>query len=124
MKYTSIIILMIITTMSCVDIAKPYTQLPPGIWRAELTLTEDDVLPFNFESRYDEGGEMHIDIINAEERIPVSGISFGRTKDLRDTVVIPFPLMDSYISAQYNLSLLSMGSLIDLLHRIKLQQLI
>jgi len=87
--------------MSCVDIAKPYTQLPPGIWRAELTLTEDDVLPFNFESRYDEGGEMHIDIINAEERIPVSGISFGRTKDLRDTVVIPFPLMDSYISAQY-----------------------
>lgn len=86
---------------SCVEVAKPYDQIPPGIWRAELALTKDAKLPFNLESSYDDDGKLNIHILNAEERIKVEEISFGTTKMLKDTIVIGFPLLDTYITAEY-----------------------
>ncbi len=86
---------------SCVEVAKPYDQIPPGIWRAELTLDKDVKLPFNMESSYDEDGRLNIFILNAEERIKIEEISFGTTKLLKDTIVIGFPLLDTYISGEY-----------------------
>ncbi len=86
---------------SCVEVAKPYTQIPPGIWRAELSITKDANLPFNMESSYDEDGKLNIYILNAEERIKVEEISFGTTKMLKDTIVIGFPLLDTYITGEY-----------------------
>jgi len=91
---------------SCVEIAQPYDKIPPGLWRAELELSDEDVLPFNFEVSYDDNDELLVEIINAEERIPVSDISFGMTKDLQDTIVMSFPLMDSYITATYKENIL------------------
>ena len=96
---------LILWCSSCVEIAQPYDKIPPGIWRAELTLTKDHVLPFNFEARYEED-KLKIDVLNGEERIPVEDIFFGKTKDLRDTLVMSFPLMDSYISATYRENIL------------------
>ncbi len=96
-----IVALACLTVSGCVEISKPFDQIPPGIWRAELQLAEEVILPFNFESSYMADGQLKIEIINAEERIPVGAITFGRTRDLRDTIVMTFPLMDSYISADY-----------------------
>ncbi len=86
---------------SCVEVAKPYDKIPPGIWRAELKLNKGAVLPFNMESSYDGDGNLQIHIINAEERIKIEEISFGKTKLLKDTIVIGFPLLDTYITAEY-----------------------
>jgi len=92
---------------SCVEIARPYDKIPPGIWRAELTLSDKDVLPFNFEVSYQgEENDLQIHILNAEERIEVNDITFGRTAELQDTIVISFPLMDSYITATYKENIL------------------
>lgn len=97
----STLLLSICTWQGCVEVSKPYDQIPPGIWRAELQLTPDYVLPFNFESSYSESGKLEIHVINAEERIPIQEISFGTTKMLKDTIVMGFPLLDTYIEAEY-----------------------
>ena len=94
-------IIVILHFSSCVEIARPYDQLPPGMWRAELRLDEESTLPFNLDSSYDPDGNLKIHIINGKERIEVEEVSFGRTSDLRDTVLMTFSLMDSYISAEY-----------------------
>ena len=90
-----------ITFSCCVEVTRPYDKIPPGVWRAELQIKNDVILPFNFESMYDDDNDLKINLLNAQEKIPVSDITFGRTKDLRDTLVISFPLMDSYISATF-----------------------
>ena len=97
---------LLVLVSSCVQIAQPYDKIPPGLWRAELAISDEDVLPFNFEVSYDEDGELYVEIINAEERIPVLDITFGKTKDLQDTIVMSFPLMDSYITATYRENIL------------------
>lgn len=53
------------------------------------------------ECRYDENGEMQIDIINGDERIAVPEIYFGKNAKLQDTVMLDFPIMDSHIKAIY-----------------------
>ncbi len=100
------LVVIILLYSSCVEIARPYDKIPPGVWRAELKLSDEDVLPFNFEVAYDNEGELIIEVINAEERIPVRDITFGKTKDLQDTIVMGFPLMDSYITATYRENIL------------------
>lgn len=86
---------------SCVEISQPFSKIPPGIWRAELTLDKEVILPFNFEISYDESDELIMTIHNADERIVISDISFGRDKKLQDTLVIEFPLMDTYLNLKY-----------------------
>ena len=86
-------------------VTDPFTQLPPGIWRAELQIDDDVILPFNFEITYT-GDDMQMYIINGTERLLVDALSFGRTKDLRDTLVASFLLMDTYISAEYKENIL------------------
>lgn len=92
---------LLLTLSSCVEVSRPYSELPPGIWRAELQITEDEVLPFNFDITYDEQQVMAFTIHNAEERITIKDIAFGRNRKLQDTVEIRFTLMDSYIKAIY-----------------------
>lgn len=87
---------------SCVEIANPYTQLPPGIWRAELKIDDFTAIPFNFEIGYEgENNGISMTLINGPERIPVDHIEFGKNKRLLDTVYIDFPLLDSEIKAIY-----------------------
>ena len=86
---------------SCVEIARPFDKIPPGIWRAELKIKEDLSLPFNLQSAYNSDNELVMHVLNGNEKILISDVNFGRTKDLRDTIKMSFPLMDSYISAEY-----------------------
>ncbi len=114
--------LSILTASGCLVSENPYTALPPGSWRAVLTLdpaaaaaskagSASDVqegafdeitegeLPFNFEVIYDTETDFHIEIINGEERIRVDDITIGRNKRIaKDTIRIEFPVFDSYIS--------------------------
>src|SRR5689334_22683822 len=62
-------------------------QLNPGPWHGEFTLNDSVTLPFNFEVK-----GSSIDIINAQERIHVTEISYKE-----DTIVIQMPVFDSEI---------------------------
>ncbi|MBK9736791.1 MAG: TlpA family protein disulfide reductase [Saprospiraceae bacterium] len=104
----------------CVAPNATFEKIPPGIWRATLLLDRqpsmkygddrdivkkfdnDSELPFNFEVIYDDSSNFHIVIHNAEERIEVRDIDFGRDKaTAKDTVYIRFPVYDTYIKAIY-----------------------
>ena len=89
-----------ISVFSCVEVLRPFESLPPGVWRAELTLQKDVILPFNFKIDYEDKKPRFI-IHNAEERISIDDISFGRTAKNQDTLVIDFAILDSYIEAEY-----------------------
>ncbi len=101
-----------------------YTGLAPGPWRAVLKLEPRPVtpnpkgeplpeklnmefeevtegeLPFVFEVTYENETDFYIEIINGEERIRVDDITMGRDiRTAKDTILIRFPVFDSYISA-------------------------
>ncbi len=108
---------------SCVEVRNQYSAIPPGIWRATLTVdgsglqkiinTENETdrvftemtdgeLPFNFEVSYINDTIFNIEIINDSERILVEDIEFGKNlKTGQDTIRINFPIFDSYISGIY-----------------------
>lgn len=120
MRHALILVLIITTLFSCVEpIDKSYTKLPPGIWRGVLVVDDKPALidpneevsfktdfsgelPFNFEVKYTDDNNFYIEIHNAEERIAVSDIIYGRDKaTAKDTIVINFPVFDTYIKAIY-----------------------
>ena len=111
---------------SCIVVNEPFTMLPPGPWRAVLKLDYKPIssnpsgeplpekmnisfeevsageLPFNFEVVYDSEDRFHIEIINGSERIIVDDITIGLDRrTAKDTVIINFPVYDSYIRAIY-----------------------
>ncbi|MEM6516037.1 MAG: hypothetical protein AAF688_07620 [Bacteroidota bacterium] len=87
--FRNIIIVSLLTVVfSCVE--KAETSLEKGIWRAELQLTENEVLPFNFEVINKDS----LKIFNAEEVINVTEIS-----TINDSVRINMPVFEGYISA-------------------------
>ena len=101
MRTTIVILFSLLLLGSCIEVAEPFSQIPPGVWRAELEVDEGVMLPFNFEVKYDDADDISIELINGEERIEVSDVAFGKNKKLLDTVRMSFPLMDSYIRGIY-----------------------
>lgn len=101
----------------CVVIENEFQALPPGLWRAELDLTSpgvglksnpsdqfqmDNKLPFLFEVKYVNADSFFIEIINGEERIQVSDLTFGHNRaNGRDSVKFHFPEYDSYVLAYF-----------------------
>ncbi|MEO7176506.1 MAG: TlpA disulfide reductase family protein [Saprospiraceae bacterium] len=110
---------------ACFVVDKPFTKLPPGIWRGVLYLTEnhqaDQVdekgalnkqfkfeevsegeLPFNFEVIYTNDTTFYIEIINGSERVRCDSIIYALDRRIaKDTMQFHFPLYDSYIKATY-----------------------
>ncbi|MFT4781290.1 MAG: thiol-disulfide isomerase/thioredoxin [Psychroserpens sp.] len=64
--------------------------LQEGVWRAELQLTETEVLPFNFEVTSRDA----LKIFNADEVIMVTDLEYSN-----DTIVIKTPVFEGYIKA-------------------------
>lgn len=112
--------LTIMTVFGCISPNSTFEKIPPGIWRGALLLDRapvskygddrdivkkfdyDSELPFNFEVVYDDASNFHVVIHNDTERIKVTDITFGRDKaTAKDTVIIKFPIYDSYIKAIY-----------------------
>ncbi|MBK8519095.1 MAG: TlpA family protein disulfide reductase [Saprospiraceae bacterium] len=115
--FSSVIFLFII---GCVVPGQKFEKIPPGIWRAVLLLDRTPVqkygddrdivkkfdleseLPFNFEVIYDSDSIFHLVIHNADERIRIDDITFGRDKaTAKDTIIINFPVYDTQIRAIY-----------------------
>ncbi|MCE2788543.1 MAG: TlpA family protein disulfide reductase [Saprospiraceae bacterium] len=109
-----------LTLGSCVAPNSTFEKIPPGIWRGVLLLDREPVqsygddrditkkfdvdseLPFNFEVMYANDTSFYIVVHNAEERIEVRDIRFGRDRATgKDTVEIDFPLFDTTIKAIY-----------------------
>lgn len=123
-SYLALAVMLATGGFSCLVIENPFTGLPPGPWRGVLELdptilaanprgeplpqlmnlefeevTEGE-LPFNFELRYADEQDFYLEIINGDERIRVDDITIGRDRSTaKDTVVIRFPVYDSYIRA-------------------------
>ena len=64
--------------------------LQEGVWRAELQLTESEVLPFNFEVTSPDA----LKIFNADEVIMVTDITYQG-----DTIIFKAPVFEGYVSA-------------------------
>ena len=112
--------MLLVITGGCVAPNVTFEKIPPGIWRGALLLDRvpvtkygddrdvvkkfdtDSELPFIFEVVYDNDTTFHIVIHNADERIQVNDISFGRDKaTAKDTVIMDFPVYDTQIKAIY-----------------------
>ncbi|MEM0992753.1 MAG: TlpA disulfide reductase family protein [Bacteroidota bacterium] len=122
MKYYLLLTVLCFTLLqACVVIENQYTAVPPGIWRATLRLDAvpnpireeptadvryEDIdqgeIPFNFEVVYEDDTNFYIEIINGTERIKAEDITYGHNRATgRDSIVINFPVFDSYITAFY-----------------------
>ena len=120
MRQSFILLFLTFTILSCVEpVDKSFTKLPPGIWRGVLVLDDNPELidpneefsvktdfsgelPFNFEVIYTDEDNFYIEIRNAEERIAASEIIYGRDKaTAKDTIVVNFPVFDTYLKAIY-----------------------
>ena len=124
-------LLSILLANACIVVNEPFEGLPPGSWRGILKLEYKPIspnpkaeplpekvniefeevsqgeLPFNFEVIYDSQEDFHIEIINGEERIRVDDITIGIDRSTaKDTVIINFPVYDSYIRAIYEENIL------------------
>lgn len=69
---------------------EPQKVLKIGFWKAELSVTPIEILPFNFEVI----SANTLKIFNAEEVILVENISYNK-----DTVLIKMPVFEGYIKA-------------------------
>lgn len=91
MKNFFCITFVLILLFSCNSEEKPSLKL--GVWRAELQVTPEDVLPFNFEVTSPKSLKM----FNADEVILVNDITYSN-----DTLVMKAPVFDGYIKAVLN----------------------
>ena len=78
----------LLVMMSC-NLNRP-EPLKEGVWRAELQLTDTEVLPFNFEVTSRDA----LKIFNADEVIMVTDLKYSK-----DTVVFKTPVFEGYIEA-------------------------
>ncbi len=126
-----LLFLMSIGMNACFVIPNQFSGLAPGPWRGVLKLELNPVtpnpkgeplpekmnlefeevtqgqLPFNFEVIYDSEESFHIELLNGEERIILDDITMGIDRaTAKDTVIIEFPVFDSYIKAIYEESVL------------------
>lgn len=126
MRFWKLLFLLLVPYIfqTCLVIENKYPSLPPGKWRGVLRLLPREImseevtpdervgmkfeevtegeLPFNFEVIYENETNFYIEIINGDERIRVDDITFGTNRaTARDTILIEFPLYDSYITGFY-----------------------
>lgn len=88
MKYFLSILMISLFVSSCKTEQK--NELELGVWRAELQVTSDEVLPFIFEVT----SPQSLKIFNADEVILVNDIERSN-----DTIVIKTPVFEGYIEA-------------------------
>lgn len=111
-----------ICILACFDFGPTYSKLPPGPWRGVLKLDPeqqrlqaapketkvsdnilfdeftDGDLPFNFEVKYITPDSFVIELANADEKITLSEIRYGKDHATnKDTVTIHFDPYDSYL---------------------------
>lgn len=84
-------------------------QLKEGVWRAELQITDNEVLPFNFEVT----SPYALKIFNADEVIMVTDITYSN-----DTIKFKAPVFEGYVEAVAKNGVLSGSFIKESLDRI------
>lgn len=119
MRNLSFIFLLSLILSSCIETPNSFDQLPPGKWRGYLKLTDPELnlfkasnneteqitdyfeLPFNFEVEY-EGDNMHVYLLNGEERLKVDDVFIGRDPaTAKDTLKFDFVAFDTKMEGFY-----------------------
>ena len=84
------------------------TSIKSGVWRAEMQITDTEVLPFNFEVT----SPKSLKIFNAEEVILVNDITYSN-----DSIIIKMPVFEGYIAAKLSDSVIEGAFIKDALNR-------
>lgn len=93
MRNFILILWVLIVGYSCENLKR--TSLAEGTWRAELTVQDNEILPFSFDLKQLDGHPV-IDIHNAEEIIHVDEIEI-----LKDSLIIRMPVFEGYIAGKF-----------------------
>jgi len=94
MRKFGVLIAFMVLISSCDNSKDPV--LSEGIWVGELEVQDMEVLPFNFELKKDDSGQLFIEIHNAAEVIKVEEV---RLKN--DSIVIRTPVFEGYIAGKF-----------------------
>jgi len=94
MKKVTSIFLVVFVLISCAE--KKKVVLSEGIWLAELTAMDQEILPFNFKLTTTSAGTHQMEIYNAEEVITVDEIEIKK-----DSIWIKFPVFEGYIAGTF-----------------------
>ncbi|WP_273274924.1 peroxiredoxin family protein [Maribacter polysiphoniae] len=93
MRNFILILLVLIVGYSCENLNR--TSLAEGTWRAELSVQDNEILPFSFDLKQLNGRPV-IEIHNAEEIIHVDEIEI-----MKDSLVIRMPVFEGYIAGKF-----------------------
>lgn len=72
-------------------------RLALGEWKGEMSLLEDQILPFNFQLNEDENGSLRMIARNATEEVVFDEIEINN-----DSIMIPMDVFDGFIAAKYS----------------------
>lgn len=96
MRLYSAILAILMLLISCNE-KKQEHNLAEGIWRVELHVMDNEILPFNLKVNKNKAGIYKMQIINAEEIIDVDEIRiFG------DSIVIQTPVFEGYFAGKFS----------------------
>lgn len=93
---TSLILVTLLVIFNSCNQKKTKVKLNTGVWQAQLTVQDNQILPFNFNLYKTKENSFYLDITNDEEIITVDEISFEN-----DSIVIKVPVFGGYIAAKY-----------------------
>ena len=93
MKNGCLVISMVMLFISCKNEVNRVSEnvLKKGIWKAELTVQDNKLLPFNFKLNEDES----ITIFNAEEKIIVNEVEI-----IGDSIIIQMPVYEGVLKGK------------------------
>jgi len=89
------VLIALIVLISCCDNSKA-PILSEGIWLGELEVQDNEILPFNFELKKNDSGQVFIEIYNATEVIKVEEVTLKN-----DSIVIKTPVFEGYIAGKF-----------------------
>jgi len=98
---------LLLTMFSCHNDNENHLEV--GTWRAEMQLTDTEVLPFNFKVINNDS----LQLINAEETIDITEITYTN-----DSVRIQMPVFEGYIKAVHSNKTLNGSFIIESLDRV------
>ncbi|WP_419211696.1 peroxiredoxin family protein [Maribacter sp. X9] len=84
-----------VVLIACSEPKKTQT-LAEGVWRAELMVMDNEVLPFNLKVNKKDDGSYTMQVMNAEEVIDVDEISIKG-----DSIVIQTPVFEGYLAGTF-----------------------
>ena len=93
MKFGSVLLVCLLF-FSCKE--EKVNSLREGIWRAELAIMDNEILPFNFKLEQLGTHEYRMEVYNAEEVILVDEITIDQ-----DSIRIKMPVFEGYLSGTF-----------------------